>query len=82
MNHIPMFIERDQHKNWPLLQVEATCNVEPGTFNDWFTGNFFYFYLFISLFADVLLRPSELPSRAPFISHYAATQLQKNSPIR
>jgi hypothetical protein len=24
--------------DWPSLQVNATCNVEGGYFNDWFTG--------------------------------------------
>jgi len=39
MNHIPMDINRDAHKDWISLQVEATCNVEQSFFNDWFTGH-------------------------------------------
>ncbi|XP_028648425.1 acyl-CoA (8-3)-desaturase [Erpetoichthys calabaricus] len=39
MNHIPMEIDRDQNKEWLVMQVRATCNVEQSLFNDWFTGH-------------------------------------------
>ncbi|MBN3289429.1 FADS1 desaturase, partial [Polypterus senegalus] len=39
MNHIPMEIDRDQNKEWLVMQVQATCNVEQSLFNDWFTGH-------------------------------------------
>lgn len=28
--------------DWPSLQMNATCNVEGGLFNDWFTGHLNY----------------------------------------
>jgi hypothetical protein len=41
MSHLSMSIgkyaEVADH-DWPSLQVNATCNVEGGYFNDWFTG--------------------------------------------
>jgi fatty acid desaturase 2 (delta-6 desaturase) len=42
MNHLPMDPNWDQHQDWPTLQSEATCNVESGIFNDWFTGHLNY----------------------------------------
>ncbi|XP_070570639.1 acyl-CoA 6-desaturase-like [Ptychodera flava] len=39
MNHIPMDIDKEQHKHWLPLQLQATCNVDPSFFNDWFTGH-------------------------------------------
>lgn len=42
MNHVPMNIEKDQQREWPLLQALSTCNVEGGHFNDWFTGHLNY----------------------------------------
>ncbi|XP_055959083.1 acyl-CoA 6-desaturase [Patella vulgata] len=38
-NHIPMKIEEDDAKPWLRLQLNATCNVQPSFFNDWFTGH-------------------------------------------
>nr|WAY16338.1 front-end fatty acid desaturase group B [Spirobranchus lamarcki] len=42
MNHIPMVIDDDQDLDWLSQQTIATCNVEPGLFNDWFTGHLNY----------------------------------------
>jgi fatty acid desaturase len=45
MNHLSMkigkFSEIDA-RDWPSLQANATCNVEGGVFNDWFTGHLNY----------------------------------------
>jgi fatty acid desaturase 2 (delta-6 desaturase) len=38
-NHIPMEIDHDRALPWVELQLQATCNVEQGLFNDWFTGH-------------------------------------------
>ena len=38
-NHIPMEIADDKARPWLPLQLHATCNVEKGVFNDWFTGH-------------------------------------------
>lgn len=42
MNHIPMHVDNDRELDWPTLQGLATCNVEGGLFNDWFTGHLNY----------------------------------------
>ncbi|XP_022102086.1 fatty acid desaturase 2-like [Acanthaster planci] len=42
MNHIPMEIDSDKHKEWLPMQLQATCNVEPSWFNSWFTGHLNY----------------------------------------
>jgi fatty acid desaturase len=42
MNHIPMNVDTDRELDWPTLQGLATCNVEGGLFNDWFTGHLNY----------------------------------------
>ncbi|KAK7877046.1 hypothetical protein WMY93_032238 [Mugilogobius chulae] len=39
MNHLPMDINHEKRKDWVNMQLEATCNVEQSTFNDWFTGH-------------------------------------------
>ncbi|NWQ86600.1 FADS2 desaturase, partial [Burhinus bistriatus] len=39
MNHIPMEIDREKHRDWLSAQVAATCNIEQSFFNDWFTGH-------------------------------------------
>ncbi|XP_006822674.1 acyl-CoA 6-desaturase-like [Saccoglossus kowalevskii] len=39
MNHIPMDIDKESHKDWLTLQLQATCNVDQSFFNDWFTGH-------------------------------------------
>lgn len=39
MNHIPMESDRDHDLSWFRQQLLTTCNVEKGTFNDWFTGH-------------------------------------------
>ncbi|KGL94296.1 Fatty acid desaturase 2 [Charadrius vociferus] len=39
MNHIPMEIDREKHRDWLSSQVAATCNIEQSFFNDWFTGH-------------------------------------------
>jgi fatty acid desaturase 2 (delta-6 desaturase) len=38
-NHIPMSIEDDKERPWLALQMYATCDIEKGHFNDWFTGH-------------------------------------------
>jgi len=38
-NHVPMEIQSDQERKWLSLQIHATCNIERGVFNDWFTGH-------------------------------------------
>ncbi|XP_033628616.1 acyl-CoA 6-desaturase-like [Asterias rubens] len=42
MNHIPMKIDYDDKKEWLPMQLQATCNVDPSFFNDWFTGHLNY----------------------------------------
>jgi len=48
MSHLPMPIFKDSdndwnaHKDWFSLQIATTQNVEPGWFNDWFTGHLNY----------------------------------------
>ncbi|XP_060076181.1 acyl-CoA 6-desaturase-like [Ylistrum balloti] len=42
MSHIPMKIAHDDKMDWFSLQLATTCNVEPGYFNDWFTGHLNY----------------------------------------
>uniref|UniRef100_A0A6I8N7H0 Acyl-CoA 6-desaturase n=1 Tax=Ornithorhynchus anatinus TaxID=9258 RepID=A0A6I8N7H0_ORNAN len=39
MNHIPMEIDREKHRDWLSSQLAATCNVEQSFFNDWFSGH-------------------------------------------
>ncbi|NWH25748.1 FADS2 desaturase, partial [Grus americana] len=39
MNHIPMEIDCEKHRDWLSAQVAATCNIEQSFFNDWFTGH-------------------------------------------
>ncbi|NXK81249.1 FADS2 desaturase, partial [Amazona guildingii] len=39
MNHIPMEIDSEKHRDWLSSQVAATCNIEQSFFNDWFTGH-------------------------------------------
>ncbi|NXI93777.1 FADS2 desaturase, partial [Psophia crepitans] len=39
MNHIPMDIDCEKHRDWLSSQVAATCNIEQSFFNDWFTGH-------------------------------------------
>jgi len=42
MSHIPKEIDFDHNKSWFQLQLDSTCNVEQGVFNDWFTGHLNY----------------------------------------
>jgi fatty acid desaturase 2 (delta-6 desaturase) len=42
MNHLPMPFLDDSNIDWITLQVSTTQNVEPGWFNDWFTGHLNY----------------------------------------
>ncbi|NXW91676.1 FADS2 desaturase, partial [Alopecoenas beccarii] len=39
MNHIPMEIDSEKHRDWLSSQLAATCNIEQSLFNDWFTGH-------------------------------------------
>uniref|UniRef100_A0ACB8G2H9 Fatty acid desaturase 2 n=1 Tax=Sphaerodactylus townsendi TaxID=933632 RepID=A0ACB8G2H9_9SAUR len=39
MNHIPMEIDREKHRDWLSTQLAATCNIEQSFFNDWFSGH-------------------------------------------
>ncbi|NWT99088.1 FADS2 desaturase, partial [Urocynchramus pylzowi] len=39
MNHIPMEIDAEKHRDWLSSQMAATCNIEQSFFNDWFTGH-------------------------------------------
>ncbi|NWV31558.1 FADS2 desaturase, partial [Grantiella picta] len=39
MNHIPMEIDSEKHRDWLTSQMAATCNIEQSFFNDWFTGH-------------------------------------------
>merc|ERR1719409_2460329 len=45
MSHLSMSIGKYKdipEHDWPSLQMNATCNVEGGLFNDWFTGHLNY----------------------------------------
>ncbi|XP_038071948.1 fatty acid desaturase 2-like [Patiria miniata] len=42
MNHIPMEVDTDNQRDWLTMQLQATCNVHPSFFNDWFTGHLNY----------------------------------------
>ncbi|BFZ22002.1 hypothetical protein BsWGS_25041 [Bradybaena similaris] len=43
MSHLPNEIDEDNKGlDWFRMQVQASCNVEPGWFNDWFTGHLNY----------------------------------------
>ncbi|XP_041852483.1 acyl-CoA Delta-4 desaturase-like [Melanotaenia boesemani] len=39
MNHIPMEIDHEKHKDWLTMQLQGTCNIEQSFFNDWFSGH-------------------------------------------
>ncbi|CAL9697434.1 unnamed protein product [Knipowitschia caucasica] len=39
MNHLSMEIDHERHQDWLSMQLQATCNVEQSTFNDWFSGH-------------------------------------------
>jgi len=39
MSHVPMDVDYHKEQNWVASQLSTTCNVEPGLFNDWFTGH-------------------------------------------
>ncbi|KAF6025175.1 FADS2 [Bugula neritina] len=39
MSHIPMAVDNEQHRGWFQQQLATSANVEPGLFNDWFTGH-------------------------------------------
>ncbi|XP_069755362.1 acyl-CoA 6-desaturase isoform X3 [Narcine bancroftii] len=39
MNHIPMEIDNEKHKDWLTMQLDSTCNIEQSFFNDWFSGH-------------------------------------------
>ena len=41
MSHIPNEVDFDSAsgKDWVRLQLDSSCNVEPGLFNDWFSGH-------------------------------------------
>ncbi|NWZ70337.1 FADS2 desaturase, partial [Acrocephalus arundinaceus] len=39
MNHIPMEIDSEKHRDWLSSQMAATCNIEQSFFKDWFTGH-------------------------------------------
>ncbi|XP_041374881.1 acyl-CoA 6-desaturase-like [Gigantopelta aegis] len=39
MNHIPMEVDHEKHRDWVPMQLAATCNVDSSLFNDWFTGH-------------------------------------------
>ncbi|XP_067902275.1 acyl-CoA 6-desaturase isoform X1 [Heterodontus francisci] len=39
MNHIPMNIDDEKHKDWLSMQLDSTCNIEQSSFNDWFSGH-------------------------------------------
>jgi len=34
-----MDVDYHKEQNWVASQLSTTCNVEPGLFNDWFTGH-------------------------------------------
>ncbi|BFZ22003.1 hypothetical protein BsWGS_25042 [Bradybaena similaris] len=43
MSHLPNEIVKDNKElEWFHMQLQASCNVEPGWFNDWFTGHLNY----------------------------------------
>ncbi|GFN91982.1 fatty acid desaturase 2 [Plakobranchus ocellatus] len=43
MSHLPNDVNRDNEQmDWVTMQLKTTCNVEPGPFNDWFTGHLNY----------------------------------------
>ncbi|GFS10626.1 fatty acid desaturase 2 [Elysia marginata] len=43
MSHLPNDVARDtESMDWFTMQLKTTCNVEPGVFNDWFTGHLNY----------------------------------------
>jgi len=39
MNHVTMNVDYHKGSHWVKSQLETTCNVEEGLFNDWFTGH-------------------------------------------
>uniref|UniRef100_A0A665UCJ7 acyl-CoA (8-3)-desaturase n=1 Tax=Echeneis naucrates TaxID=173247 RepID=A0A665UCJ7_ECHNA len=39
MNHLPMDIDHEKHRDWLTMQLQATCNIEQSFFNDWFSGH-------------------------------------------
>lgn len=39
MSHIPMDIDYEKNHDWFNMQLDATCNIEPSFFNDWFSGH-------------------------------------------
>uniref|UniRef100_A0A8C4F4C2 Fatty acid desaturase 2 n=1 Tax=Dicentrarchus labrax TaxID=13489 RepID=A0A8C4F4C2_DICLA len=39
MNHLPMDIDHEKHHDWLTMQLQATCNIEKSSFNDWFSGH-------------------------------------------
>ncbi|KAG7464276.1 hypothetical protein JOB18_015885 [Solea senegalensis] len=39
MNHLPMDIDYEKHQDWLTMQLQATCNIEQSSFNDWFSGH-------------------------------------------
>ncbi|GFS13809.1 fatty acid desaturase 2 [Elysia marginata] len=43
MSHLPCDVSRDKDNwDWFTMQLKTTCNVDPGLFNDWFTGHLNY----------------------------------------
>jgi len=34
-----MEVDEDKERPWLALQLHATCDIEKGWFNDWFTGH-------------------------------------------
>ncbi|BFZ22004.1 hypothetical protein BsWGS_25043 [Bradybaena similaris] len=43
MSHLPNEVARDNKElEWFHMQLQASCNVDPGWFNDWFTGHLNY----------------------------------------
>uniref|UniRef100_A0A668U505 acyl-CoA (8-3)-desaturase n=1 Tax=Oreochromis aureus TaxID=47969 RepID=A0A668U505_OREAU len=51
MNHIPMDIDHEKHRDWLTMQLQSTCNIEQSFFNDWFMnhaviseGNFLFLF--------------------------------------
>ncbi|KAM4734409.1 LOW QUALITY PROTEIN: acyl-CoA Delta-4 desaturase-like [Anableps anableps] len=39
LNHLPMNIDHEKHRDWLTMQLQATCNIEQSFFNDWFSGH-------------------------------------------
>nr|QAY29225.1 fatty acid desaturase [Chelon labrosus] len=39
MNHLPMDIDHEKHRDWLTMQLHSTCNIEQSLFNDWFSGH-------------------------------------------